>query len=76
MNRVTITMVLLILLVSGLVHVYSLNYMSNDPHIGRFMSYLSLFTTFMLTLVTAPNLVQLFIGWEGVGVCSYLLINF
>lgn len=55
-------MVLLILLVSGLVHVYSLNYMSGDPHIGRFMSYLSLFTTFMLILVTAPNLVQLFIG--------------
>jgi NADH:ubiquinone oxidoreductase subunit 5 (subunit L)/multisubunit Na+/H+ antiporter MnhA subunit len=50
--------------------------MSADPHIPRFMSYLSLFTFFMLILVTADNLVQMFVGWEGVGLCSYLLINF
>ena len=76
LNRVTLTMILLIIGVSSLVHIYSLSYMEGDPHIGRFMSYLSLFTTFMLILVTSPNLIQLFIGWEGVGVCSYLLINF
>jgi NADH:ubiquinone oxidoreductase subunit 5 (subunit L)/multisubunit Na+/H+ antiporter MnhA subunit len=50
--------------------------MSNDPHLPRFMSYLSLFTFFMLILVTADNYIQLFVGWEGVGLCSYLLINF
>jgi len=50
--------------------------MAEDPHLPRFMSYLSLFTFFMLLLVTADNLLQLFLGWEGVGICSYLLINF
>ena len=50
--------------------------MSGDPHLPRFMSYLSFFTFFMLILVTADNFVQLFVGWEGVGLCSYLLINF
>src|SRR3546814_16514933 len=50
--------------------------MSHDPHLPRFMSYLSLFTFFMLILVTANNLLQMFVGWEGVGLCSYLLINF
>lgn len=50
--------------------------MSHDPHLPRFMSYLSLFTFFMLILVTADNFVQMFVGWEGVGLCSYLLINF
>ena len=59
-----------------LVHFYSLEYMHGDPHVPRFMSYLSLFTFFMLVLVTANNYVQLFVGWEGVGLCSYLLINF
>jgi NADH:ubiquinone oxidoreductase subunit 5 (subunit L)/multisubunit Na+/H+ antiporter MnhA subunit len=58
------------------VHLYSLEYMSHDPHLPRFMSYLSLFTFFMLILVTADNFVQMFVGWEGVGLCSYLLINF
>jgi len=75
-NRVTITMLLLITTISSLVHIFSLNYMGDDPHLSRFLGYLGLFTFFMLILVTAPNLIQLFIGWEGVGVCSYLLINF
>ncbi|MBM3517200.1 MAG: NADH-quinone oxidoreductase subunit L [Alphaproteobacteria bacterium] len=62
--------------VSALVHVYSIGYMAHDPHKPRFMAYLSLFTFAMLSLVTADNLLQLFFGWEGVGLCSYLLIGF
>jgi NADH-quinone oxidoreductase subunit L len=62
--------------VSSMVHVYSVGYMSHDKSIPRFMSYLSLFTFFMLMLVTSANLLQMFFGWEGVGVASYLLINF
>ena len=62
--------------ISTLVHLYSTEYMSEDPHFSRFMSYLSFFTFFRLILVTAENLVQMFVGWEGVGLCSYLLINF
>ena len=62
--------------VSSMVHVYSIGYMAEDPGIPRFMSYLSLFTFFMLMLVTSDNLVQLFFGWEGVGLASYLLIGF
>jgi NADH:ubiquinone oxidoreductase subunit 5 (subunit L)/multisubunit Na+/H+ antiporter MnhA subunit len=50
--------------------------MYEDPHLPRFLSYLSLFTFFMIILVTAGNLLQLFLGWEGVGFCSYLLVNF
>ena len=69
-------MLILITSVSALVHIYSTGYMSDDPHIPRFMSYLSLFTFLMIVLVTSDNNVQLFIGWEGVGLCSYLLINF
>ena len=62
--------------VSTLIHIYSIGYMSHDPHVPRFMSYLSLFTFFMLALVTADNFLQLFFGWEGVGLVSYLLIGF
>ena len=69
-------MLVLITCVSALVHIYSTGYMSEDPYIPRFMSYLSLFTFLMIVLVTSDNYVQLFIGWEGVGLCSYLLINF
>src|ERR1700736_6578614 len=74
----TLTAVMLIVVtgVSSMVHVYSVGYMVEDPGIPRFMSYLSLFTFFMLMLVTADNLVQLFFGWEGVGLASYLLIGF
>jgi len=62
--------------VSLAVHVYSLEYMKNDMHLQRFLAYLSLFTFFMVVLVTSNNFIQLFMGWEGVGACSYLLINF
>ena len=74
----TLTAVMLIVVtgVSSCVHIYSVGYMSHDPARGRFMAYLSLFTFAMLMLVTADNLVQLFFGWEGVGVASYLLIGF
>jgi NADH-quinone oxidoreductase subunit L len=74
----TLTAVMLIVVngVSSMVHVYSVGYMSHDPHKPRFMAYLSLFTFFMLMLVTADNFVQMYFGWEGVGVASYLLINF
>jgi proton-translocating NADH-quinone oxidoreductase chain L len=75
-DSITIVMLTLVTTVSALVHLYSTEYMSGDPHVPRFMSYLSLFTFFMIVLVTADNFVQLFIGWEGVGLCSYLLINF
>ena len=75
-DQVTLSMLVLVLTVSSLVHLYSTAYMNEDPHLPRFMGYLSLFTFFMVVLVTADNLVQLFIGWEGVGLCSYLLINF
>jgi NADH-ubiquinone oxidoreductase chain 5 len=69
-------MLVVILTVSSFVHWYASSYMEMDPNRPRFLCYLSLFTFFMLILVTAPNLIQLFVGWEGVGICSYLLINF
>jgi len=69
-------MLVVVTLVSSLVHVYSIGYMSHDPHKPRFMAYLSLFTFSMLTLVTSDNFLQLFFGWEGVGLCSYFLIGF
>ena len=69
-------MLVVITLVSSLVHIYSIGYMSHDPHKPRFMAYLSLFTFAMLTLVTSDNFLQLFFGWEGVGLCSYFLIGF
>lgn len=75
-DGITIIMLTLVTSVSALVHIYSSEYMAGDPHVPRFMSYLSLFTFFMIILVTADNFLQLFIGWEGVGLCSYLLINF
>lgn len=75
-DSLAVCMCCVVTFVSSLVHLYSIEYMSHDPHLARFMSYLSLFTFFMLILVTADNFVQMFVGWEGVGLCSYLLINF
>ena len=75
-DSLSMSMCCIITFISTLVHLYSIEYMSQDPHLSRFMSYLSLFTFFMLLLITADNLIQMFIGWEGVGLCSYLLINF
>lgn len=75
-DNVTATMLIVVTSVSTLVHIFSTAYMGGDPHLPRFMSYLSLFTFFMVLLVTSDNYPQLFIGWEGVGLCSYLLINF
>tara|TARA_Y100000591_G_scaffold282919_1_gene263596 strand:+ start:6472 stop:8385 length:1914 start_codon:yes stop_codon:yes gene_type:complete len=69
-------MLVVVNLISSLVHIYSIGYMSHDPHKPRFMAYLSLFTFAMLTLVTSDNFLQLFFGWEGVGLCSYFLIGF
>ena len=75
-DSLTVVMCCVVTFVSSLVHLYSTEYMSHDPHLPRFMSYLSLFTFFMLILVTSDNFVQMFVGWEGVGLCSFLLINF
>ena len=75
-DSLTVVMLVVVTSVSSLVHLYSTEYMGHDPHLPRFMSYLSLFTFFMLILVTADNFLQMFVGWEGVGLCSYLLINF
>ncbi len=69
-------MIMVVTSVSALVHIYSIGYMSHDPHKPRFMSYLSLFTFSMLCLVVSDNFLQLFFGWEAVGLCSYLLIGF
>ena len=75
-DTLTAVMVSVVTVVSAAIHVYSIGYMEDDPGIPRFFAYLSLFTFFMLMLVTAGNLIQLFFGWEGVGLCSYLLIGF
>ena len=75
-DQLTAVMMIVVTTVSAVVHWYSIGYMEHDPHKPRFFAYLSLFTFFMLMLVTADNLVQLFFGWEGVGLASYLLIGF
>lgn len=75
-DSLTTIMLIVITSISTLVHFYSINYMLEDPHFPRFMSFLSIFTFFMLILVTSDNLLQMFLGWEGVGLASYLLINF
>ena len=75
-DSLTTTMLVVVLTISFFVHIYSTSYMSHDPHQPRFMAYLSLFTFFMLLLISGDNLIVMFLGWEGVGLCSYLLINF
>ena len=75
-DSLTVSMLIPVLIVSSLVHLYSIGYMSHDPHNQRFFSYLSLFTFMMIILVTANNFLLMFVGWEGVGVCSYLLVSF
>ena len=69
-------MILMVNFVSTLIHIYSVGYMEKDPKQSVFMGYLGLFTFFMLLLVSSNNLLQLFVGWEGVGLTSYLLIGF
>nr|YP_008994724.1 NADH dehydrogenase subunit 5 [Hapsidospora chrysogena]AHC94743.1 NADH dehydrogenase subunit 5 [Hapsidospora chrysogena] len=75
-DSLTVSMLIPVLIISSLVHFYSIGYMSDDPHNQRFFSYLSLFTFMMIILVTGNNYLIMFIGWEGVGVCSYLLVSF
>jgi NADH-quinone oxidoreductase subunit L len=75
-DELTAVMFTVVTVVSAIVHIYSYGYMHDDKNLPRFMSYLSLFTFFMLALVASDNFVQLFFGWEGVGLCSYLLIGF
>ncbi|GJL84873.1 MAG: NADH:ubiquinone oxidoreductase subunit L [Micavibrio sp.] len=75
-DQLSVVMMCVVNIVSACVHVYSVGYMGHDDHKARFMAYLSLFTFAMLMLVSADNLLQLFFGWEGVGLCSYLLIGF
>jgi len=75
-DSLTSVMLVVVSLISSIIHFYSIGYMSHDPHKSRFMAYLSLFTFAMLTLVTSDNFLQLYFGWEGVGLCSYLLIGF
>ena len=75
-DSLTVSMLIPVLIISFLVHVYSIGYMSHDPHNQRFFSYLSLFTFMMIVLVTSDSYLLMFVGWEGVGVCSYLLVSF
>jgi len=75
-DNLTISMLIPVLIISSVVHIYSIGYMDSDPHNQRFFSYLSLFTFMMIILVTGSNYLLMFVGWEGVGVCSYLLVSF
>ena len=75
-DPLSVSMLFMVGVISGAVHFYSVGYMKTDPSLIRFMSYLSLFTFFMFILVTGDNFIQLFLGWEGIGLCSYLLISF
>jgi NADH-ubiquinone oxidoreductase chain 5 len=75
-DSLTVSMLIPVLVISSLVHIYSIEYMSSDPHNQRFFSYLNLFTFMMILLVTGNNYLLMFVGWEGVGVCSYLLVSF
>ncbi len=76
LDSLTCSVLFIVTFVSFLVHIYSIEYMANDPHLIRFLTYLSVFTFFMVLLISSNNFIQMFIGWEGVGLASYLLINF
>lgn len=75
-DTLSATILVVVTFISFFVHIYSTEYIKNDPHLPRFISYLSLFTFFILILVSADNFLQIFLGWEGIGLSSYLLINF
>lgn len=75
-DQVTTTMIIVVSIISSLVHLYSIWYMANDPHVQRFLSFLSAFTFFIIILVAADSYLLIFVGWEGIGVLSFLLINF
>ena len=75
-DGLTAVILIVVTSISLLVHIYSSSYIEHDPHLSRFISYLSFFTFFIIILVSADNFIQMFVGWEGVGLCSYLLINF
>ncbi len=75
-DPLSVTMILVVTGVGTLIHVYAIGYMQHDPRVGRFFSYMNLFVFFMLMLVLAENYLLLYLGWEGVGLCSYLLIGF
>lgn len=75
-DSLTVSILIPVLIVSSLVHIFSIDYISSDPHNQRFFSYLSIFTFFMLILVAGDNYLVIFVGWEGIGISSYLLINF
>ena len=75
-DPISVIMLFVVSIISFCANIYSMEYMNSDPYLVRYFSYLALFTFFMVLLVTSENLVQLFIGWEGVGICSYILINF
>ena len=75
-DQLTVSMFIPVLFISTMIHVYSISYFDSDPHNQRFFSYLSLFTFFMLILASGANYFVLFVGWEGIGIVSYLLINF
>ena len=75
-DHLTISMLFIVTLISFFVHLYSIEYLHGDPFLHKFFSYISLFTFFMLILITSNNYLQLFLGWEGVGLCSFLLISF
>jgi NADH-ubiquinone oxidoreductase chain 5 len=75
-DPLSVVMCTVVLVVSFLVHIYSISYMGDDPHVPRFFSYLTLFTFFMLLLVVSENFILFYFGWEGIGLTSFLLINF
>ena len=75
-DKLNVSMLFLVLFISLGVHFFALDYLGHDPHLPRFLILLNIFTIFMEILVTSGNFIQLFLGWEGVGLMSYLLINF